>query len=137
MSPLKAIMARETQCLMEVPIGRLPNVKVESFRGLLVDYARRRGVHVLVRGIRAFSDFELEFQMALTNRKLAAEIETVCLITRQENMFLSSSVCKEIALVGGCVDQMVPAHVARALGVKFAHLGADGGGRVQIVSLRD
>jgi len=87
--------------------------------------------------LRVLSDFELEFQMALTNRKLAPEIDTVCLITSQDYAFLSSSVAKEIAMVGGCVDQMVPLHVTKALKEKFHRLGSEAGQRVQIVSLRD
>lgn len=123
-------MAREA-------VRGIPNVAVESYNGLTANFARHVGARVIVRGLRVLSDFELEFQMALTNRKLAAEIETVCLITRQENMFLSSSICKEISMVGGCVDQMVPPHVAAALSEKFRRLGAEAGSRVQIVSLRE
>ncbi|MFH1141208.1 MAG: pantetheine-phosphate adenylyltransferase, partial [Chloroflexota bacterium] len=115
----------------------LTNATVESYSGLTVNFARSVGAGVIVRGLRALSDFELEFQMALTNRKLAPDIETICLITRQEYTFLSSSVIKEIAMVGGCVDQMVPVHVAAALQEKFRRLGPDAGSRVQIVSLRD
>jgi pantetheine-phosphate adenylyltransferase len=95
------------------------------------------GAQVIVRGLRVLSDFELEFQMALTNRKLAPDIDTICLITRQEYAFLSSSVTKEIAMVGGCVDQMVPPHITKALKEKFNLLGSDAGKRVEIVSLRD
>jgi len=123
-------MAREA-------VKGLANVTVESYNGLTVNFARSVGARVIVRGLRALSDFEFEFQMALTNRKLAPEIETVCLITRQEYTFLSSSVTKEIAMVGGCVDQMVPAHVAAALQEKFRCLGAEAGSKVQIVSVRD
>jgi pantetheine-phosphate adenylyltransferase len=115
----------------------LPNVTVQAYSGLTVRFARSVGARVIVRGLRALSDFELEFQMALTNRKLAPEIDTVCLITSQEYTFLSSSVIKEIAMVGGCVDAMVPQHVARALKEKFHSLGSEAGSKVQIVSLRD
>ena len=137
--PLKNLLfsTSERLAMAREALKDLPNVSVESYNGLTANYARSVEARAIVRGLRVLSDFELEFQMALTNRKLAPEIETVCLITRQENMFLSSSVCKEIALVGGCVDQMVPPHVARALGERFSLLGADGGGKVQIVSLRD
>jgi pantetheine-phosphate adenylyltransferase len=75
--------------------------------------------------------------MALTNKKLAGEIETVCLITTLKHAFLSSSIVKEVAVAGGCVDQMVPPYVAVALRERFKTLGADGGGKVQLVSLRD
>jgi len=110
---------------------------VKAYSGLTVNFARSIGARVIVRGLRVLSDFELEFQMALTNRKLAPEIDTVCLITRQEYAFLSSSIAKEIAMVGGCVDQMVPPHVATALKEKFHRLGSEAGKKVQIVSLRD
>lgn len=137
--PLKNLLfaTSERLAMAREALKDIPNVSVESYNGLTANYARTVGARAIVRGLRVLSDFELEFQMALTNRKLAPDIETVCLITRQENMFLSSSVCKEIAMVGGCVDQMVPPHVARALSDRFAHLGADGGGKVQIVSLRE
>jgi pantetheine-phosphate adenylyltransferase len=137
--PLKNLLfsTDERMAMAREALRAVPNVTVESYNGLTANFARSAGARVIVRGLRVLSDFELEFQMALTNRKLAPDIETVCLITRQENTFLSSSVCKEIALVGGCVAQMVPPHVAAALSEKFSHLGADGGGRVQIVSLRE
>jgi pantetheine-phosphate adenylyltransferase len=115
----------------------LSNVTVKSYSGLTVSFARSMGARVIVRGLRVLSDFELEFQMALTNRKLAPEIETICLMTRGENTFLSSSIAKEVALVGGCVDEMVPPHVAEALKEKFHRLGAEAGSKVRIVSLRD
>jgi pantetheine-phosphate adenylyltransferase len=83
------------------------------------------------------SDFELEYQMALTNKKLAPEIEFVCLMTHQDFAFLSASVVKEIAMLGGCVNGMVPAHVAEALEAKFSNPAAGGEPQVGLVSLRD
>jgi pantetheine-phosphate adenylyltransferase len=137
--PLKNLLFSTTErmAMVQEAVKGLTNVTVASYNGLTVNFARSVGARVIVRGLRALSDFELEFQMALTNRKLAPDIDTICLITRQEYTFLSSSVTKEIAMVGGCVDQMVPAHVAAALKEKFRRLGPDAGSRVQIVSLRD
>lgn len=137
--PLKNLLfsTAERIAMAQEAVKGLANVTVASYNGLTVNFARSVGARVIVRGLRALSDFELEFQMALTNRKLAPDIDTVCLITRQEYTFLSSSITKEIAMVGGCVDQMVPAHVAAALRDKFRCLGPDAGSKVQIVSLRD
>mgnify|MGYP001064615855 CR=1 FL=1 len=137
--PLKNLLfsTPERITMTQEALKDLPNLTVQSYSGLTVNFARSVGARVIVRGLRVLSDFELEFQMALTNRKLAPEIDTVCLITRQEYAFLSSSIAKEIAMVGGCVDQMVPPHVAAALKEKFHHLGSDAGSKVQIVSLRD
>jgi pantetheine-phosphate adenylyltransferase len=115
----------------------LSNISVKSYSGMTVDFARAYGATVLVRGLRVLSDFELEFQMALTNRRLASELETVCLMTRQEYAFLSSSITKEIAMAGGCIDGMVPVHVVLALTERFQRLGSEATGKVQIVSLRD
>jgi pantetheine-phosphate adenylyltransferase len=91
----------------------------------------------MVRGLRVLSDFEWEFQLALTNKKLIPDIDTVCLMTSQEYSFLSSSVVKEVAMAGGCIDSMVPIHVVSALKRKFEGLGEKGNDKVQIVSLRD
>lgn len=90
----------------------LPNLEVDSFDGLTVTYAQMRNAKVLLRGLRAVSDFELELQMAHTNKTLAAEIETFFLATSTEYSFLSSSLVKEIAKFGGPVDHLVPESVA-------------------------
>ena len=87
------------------------NVEVDSFSGLLVDYAREKEVRVLVRGLRAISDFEYEFQMAHTNKKLAPEIDTVMLMTGERHSYISSNIVKEIAMFGGCIDDLVPPEV--------------------------
>ena len=87
----------------------MEDVEVVSFDGLLADYAKMRGATAIVKGLRAMSDFEYEFQQALTNRKLNPELETVFMITRSENMFLSSSIVKQIASFGGDVSNFVPA----------------------------
>jgi pantetheine-phosphate adenylyltransferase len=91
----------------------LPNVEVESFTGLTVEYAKLRQAEVLLRGLRVLSDFEKELQMAHTNKTLWEEIETVFLATANEYSFLSSSVVKEIAEFGGSVTHLVPENVAR------------------------
>ncbi len=89
----------------------LPNVEIEAFGGLLAEYARRKGVCAVVKGLRAVSDFEYEFQMALANRKLNAELDTVFLMTSAEYMYLSSSVVKDIAAHGGSVKGFVPEEI--------------------------
>jgi pantetheine-phosphate adenylyltransferase len=90
----------------------LPNVGVDSFDGLTVKYAQMQQAQVLLRGLRAVSDFEIELQMAHTNKTLSTQIETVFLATSNEYSFLSSSVVKEIARFGGSVDHLVPPHIA-------------------------
>ena len=108
----RVIMARQA-------LEHLPNLRVASYTGLTVDFARRVGAQFIVRGLRVISDFELEHQMALTNRELAPDIETVCLMTRREYAFLSASIVKEIAKLGGPVENFAPAHVADALRLRF------------------
>ncbi len=110
-----------------------PKINVESYNTLTVEFARSKGAKVIIRGLRVISDFELEFQMALINKKLAPEIEFLCLMTSQEYAFLSSSIVKEIAALGGCLDSMVPAHVKEAL---FRKLKETSFG-VPVISLRD
>lgn len=87
----------------------MDDLEVVGFDGLLADYARERGVTAIVKGLRALSDFEYEFQMALTNKKLNPSLETMFLTTNAENMFLSSSIVKQIASFGGDISQFVPA----------------------------
>lgn len=98
---------------------KFKNVEVDSFGGLLVDYAKERKVRVLIRGIRAFSDFEFEFQMALTNRKLAPEIETLFLMPNEDYSYLSSSTVREVAMLGGDTRDFVLPVVEKALEAKF------------------
>lgn len=93
----------------------LANVEITSFEGLLVDFARRQKSKILLRGLRAVTDFEYEFTMALMNKKLAPEIETVFIVTSAENMFISSSSIKEIVHFGGPIEDMVPKSVASIL----------------------
>ena len=101
-------------------IPHLKNVTVKSYSGLTVDFARKAGAHVLVRGLRMSSDFEREFEMAMMNKKLAPELELVCFMASLQYQFLSSSLLKEVAQLGGCLEEMVPEHVAKALRKKFA-----------------
>lgn len=96
-------------------IDDLPNVTVESFEGLLVDYCKRREAGVILRGLRAVTDFDFEFQIGLANMDMAPSIETVFLLTDPQNIFVSSSLIKEIAVHGGDVSRYVPAPVATAL----------------------
>lgn len=84
------------------------NVEIDSFRGLLVDYARDKGAHVVVRGLRAISDFEFEFQMAHMNKKLAPDVDTVFMMTGERYSYISSNIVKEIAAFGGKIDDLVP-----------------------------
>jgi pantetheine-phosphate adenylyltransferase len=98
----------------------LPNVEVDSFVGLTVEYARLRQANVLLRGLRVLSDFEKELQMAHTNKTLWSGIETVFLATNKEYSFLSSSVVKEIARFGGSVSHLVPENVARDLHLYYS-----------------
>lgn len=97
----------------------LENVSVEIFDGLLINYARTKNARVLIRGLRAYSDFENEFQMALTNRKLAPEIETLFMMPKENHSYVSSSTVKEVAGLGGRTADFVPPPVRRALAVKF------------------
>jgi pantetheine-phosphate adenylyltransferase len=115
-------------------VAEFPGVDVCSYSGLTVEFARQVGAEVIVRGLRVIADFELEYQMALTNRQLAPEVEVVCLMTRQEFAFLSSSIVKEIALLGGDVSSMVPPHVATELEARRL---AEQDGAIPLVSLRD
>ncbi|MDA8389025.1 MAG: pantetheine-phosphate adenylyltransferase [Nitrospiraceae bacterium] len=97
-------------------IGR---TRIESFSGLLIDYVRRAGAGAIIRGLRAVSDFEYEFQMALMNRSLDAKVETVFLMPSAEYTFLTATMIKEVASFGGCVKGLVPENVERALRKKY------------------
>lgn len=112
--------SEERMTLLKGATERLKNVRVERFDGLLVEFARQQEAGAVIRGLRAVSDFEFEFQMALMNRKLEPEIETIFLTPREEYTYLSSRLVKEIARLGGNVDPFVPPSVAEALRTKFA-----------------
>ncbi|MFA4967584.1 MAG: pantetheine-phosphate adenylyltransferase, partial [Candidatus Margulisiibacteriota bacterium] len=93
----------------------LKNVAVESFSGLLIDYAKKKKANAIIRGLRAVSDFEYEFQMALTNRKMCPQIETIFFMTDYKYAYLSSSMVRQIAKLGGPVSGMVPPNVIKEL----------------------
>lgn len=97
------------------------NMSVESFSGLTVEYARQCGAKTIVRGLRAVSDFEYEFKLAHMNAHLAPEVEVVCLMTSSRHAFVSSSLIREVASLGGDVTGLVPNHVLDALRVRFAN----------------
>ena len=101
----------------------LENVEVDSYGGLLADYAREHDARVIVKGLRALSDFEYEFQMALTNRRLNPEAETVFLTTTAENMYLSSSLVKQVATLGGEISDFVPACIVPDIRQKIGNAG--------------
>ncbi|MFH0810433.1 MAG: pantetheine-phosphate adenylyltransferase [Pseudomonadota bacterium] len=105
-------MAREA-------VGDNPKVRVESFDGLLVDYAAAVGARVILRGLRAVSDFEYEFQLALMNRRLSREIQSVFMMTDYKWLFISSTIIKEAARLGGSVEGLVPKGVAERLRQRF------------------
>lgn len=103
--------AKERVAMLEKVCAGLPNVKVDSYQGLLADYVRDVGAVAIVKGLRAMSDFEYEFQMALTNKKLVPEADTLFLTTRAENMYLNSSLVKQVATFNGNITDFVPAEV--------------------------
>jgi pantetheine-phosphate adenylyltransferase len=115
--PAKNLMftVEERVALANEALADLKTVRAAPYGGLTVEYAQKVGALAIVRGLRVISDFELEYQMALTNRQLAPEVEFMCLMTRQAHAFLSSSIVKEIALLKGDVSRMVPPQVAVAL----------------------
>jgi pantetheine-phosphate adenylyltransferase len=137
--PLKSLLfsTEERKAMIQEALEHIPNLTVATYNQLTVDFARQTGAQAIVRGLRVISDFELEFQMALTNKKLAPDIEFVCLMTSQEYAFLSASTVKEIAMLGGCVEGMVPPHVAEALQSRFMVPDSTGMDSVKLVSLRD
>jgi pantetheine-phosphate adenylyltransferase len=106
--------------MVERAARHLPHVEADSFEGLLVEYVERRGAQAVIRGLRAVSDFEFEFQLALMNRKLNERIETIFMMPKDTYTFLSSRIVKEIACLGGDVSAFVPAHVRTALAGRFS-----------------
>jgi len=106
--------------MLKETLRDVPNVEVDSFDGLLVDYVSRKGADTVLRGLRAVSDFEYEFQMALMNRKLAKNIQTVFLMTGLRWIFISSSIIKEASQFGGDTRDLVPACVYKKLKERFA-----------------
>lgn len=127
-TPLKSLLLPTDArlALVQEAFKNTPKVKVVMYQGLTVDFARKVGAQVIVRGLRVLSDFEYEFRMALANRQLAPDIETVSLITSKEHSFLSSTTVREIASLGGDVSGMVPQHVTKALAKRFADMKKNG-----------
>lgn len=114
----------ERVALAQAVLADVPNVEVLGFETLLVECARQHGTQVILRGLRAVSDFEFEFQLAGMNRHLGPEIETICLTPSEQYAFISSSVIREIAKLGGDVSKFVPEQVREALSRKFAGIAA-------------
>jgi pantetheine-phosphate adenylyltransferase len=105
----------ERRAFITEALGGDPRLEVDAFQGLLAEYCRKRGANVVIRGLRALADFEYEFQSAHMNRRLAPDVETLFLMTGEESFYVSSSLVKEVALMGGDVSRMVPPGVAAAL----------------------
>ncbi len=117
-------LAERVDMAQEVFKG-VPNVEVDTFDGLLVDYVQRRSAQVIVRGLRAVSDFEFEFQMALMNRRLSGHIETVFMMPAEQYSYISSHLIKEVFALGGRVNGLVPDSVEDRLRLKARSRGAD------------
>jgi len=111
---------KERLTMVNQAISALPNVEADSFEGLLIHYVESRSAQAVIRGLRAVSDFEFEFQLALMNRKLNERIETIFMMPKDTYTFLSSRLIKEIASLGGDVSAFVPAHVRTALAEKLS-----------------
>jgi len=105
--------------MLSKAVKGMPNVEVEPFEGLAVDFVKKRGISIIVRGLRMISDFEYEFQMALTNRKLAGDIETIFMMPNESYCYISSRLIKEAASLGADLRDFVPGFVKDALGKKF------------------
>lgn len=110
---------RMLNCIIE---ENYPNVEVDYFTGLLVEYAQKKGVNIIIKGLRAISDFEFEFQMALANRKLNCNVETMFMMTNNMYSFISSSIVKEVAGFGGDIRDMVPPQVYQMIMEKISTL---------------
>ncbi len=120
-APAKALLfpTDERVKLAVIALKDLENVQIAAYGGLTVDFARQIGAKVIIRGLRAVSDFEVEMQMALLNRKMAPDLEVVCLMPSLEYSFLSATMIKEISKLGGSIEGLVPAHVENALREKL------------------
>lgn len=124
--PLKNLMFSpdERMALVREAFNDNPKIKVTGYSGLTIEFAQKINAHVIVRGLRVFSDFEFEFRMALANQRLAgAAVETIAFITAEQHTFLSSSTVREIATLNGNVSSMVPSYVEHVLKEKVAQLG--------------
>lgn len=118
-APLFSMTERKE--LIEESVKNIEGVEVEIFTGLIVDFCHKKGASALIRGLRAVSDFEYEFQMALLNRKMGKDVESVFLMPKEEYTYLSSSMIKEIAALGGDVACFVPGHVKNELINKYTN----------------
>jgi pantetheine-phosphate adenylyltransferase len=118
-SKLAEFSVEERSKMLAASLGHVPNLSIAAFDGLLVDFARSRGVTIVVKGLRAVSDFEYELQMAQMNAALEPGLDTMFVTAKPEWAFLSSSLVKEVARFGGDVAGLVPAPVARALTERF------------------
>ncbi|MBL7068720.1 MAG: pantetheine-phosphate adenylyltransferase [Candidatus Omnitrophica bacterium] len=112
----------ERVSMLKEAVKHLPDVDVEHFGGLAVNYVKKKGIYVIIRGLRMISDFEYEFQMALTNRKLDSEIETVFLMPNESYSYISSRLIKEAASLGADVSDFVPGFVKEALSKKIKNI---------------
>ena len=121
-TPSKGLLftAKERVGLVQKAVRHLPNVEVHPFHGLVVQFARTLEADVIVRGLRTGSDFEYEYEMAFMNKNLAPDIELVCLMTSLDYQFVSSSLLKEVAELGGDIESLVPSHVASVLHAKLS-----------------
>jgi pantetheine-phosphate adenylyltransferase len=111
----------ERKAMIEEILKDRPNVEIDSFEGLLVDYAVKKGSSVIVRGLRALSDFEFEFQLALMNRKLNRDVQSMFLMTDYKWFYISSTIIKEAASLGGKIDGLVPPIVCKRLKEKYGY----------------
>ena len=109
----------ERVSMVKEAVKGFPNISVEVFDGLLVDFAKQRNARGIIRGLRAISDFEYEFQMTLMNRKLDSDIETIFLMPSEEYSYLTSTIIKVVASFGGDISSLVPKHVNEMLKIKF------------------
>ena len=137
--PLKNLMftVEERLAFMRQAAREHPNIRVMPYHGLTVGFARSLGATVMVRGLRVTYDFEVEYKTALANRQLADDIDTVCLMTSLRYAFVSSSNLKEIAFLGGAIDDIVPPYVEEAVKKRLAQLGDGSDDKVKLVSLRE
>ena len=118
-SKMPLFTLNERRMLVKKAVAHIPNVETDVFEGLLVEYVAAQKARAIVRGLRAVSDFEFEFQLALMNRKLDENIETIFMMPKDTYTFLSSRIVKEIARLGGDVSEFVPTHVQAALRKKL------------------
>ena len=118
-----SLFSREERIeMIQEAVAGQPNVEVESFDGMLVDYAVKKKAKVILRGLRALSDFEYEFQMALMNRKLNRDVQSIFLMTDYKWFYISSTIIKEAASLGGDISGLVPHNVSRMLKEKYGYL---------------